>query len=130
MKVVITESRLESLIIDYLNDSYYPDYGWKGNSKSDIGYQDEVDKWGDILFFVDDRESYIYYGCNANAGPEDEFFAGYGHLHNYECPLLSIYPYMSQRLDSAFGDIWKPIFKKWFEDNTGLEVTQLTTNFI
>jgi hypothetical protein len=130
MKVVITESRLESLIIDYLNDSYYPDYGWKGNSKSDIGYQDEVDKWGDILFFVDDRESYIYYGCNANAGPEDEFFAGYGHLHNYECPLLSISPYMSQRLDSAFGDIWKPIFKKWFEDNTGLEVTQLTTNFI
>ena len=130
MKVVITESRLESLIIDYLNDSYYPDYGWKGNSKSDIGYQDEVDKWGDVLFFVDDRESYIYYGCNANAGPEDEFFAGYGHLHNYECPLLSIYPYMSQRLDSAFGDIWKPIFKKWFEDNTGLEVTQLTTNFI
>lgn len=130
MKVVITESRLESLIIDYLNDSYYPDYGWKGNSKSDIGYQDEVDKWGDIVFFVDDQESYIYYGCNANAGPEDEFFAGYGHLHNYECPLLSIYPYMSQRLDSAFGDIWKPIFKKWFEDNTGLEVTQLTTNFI
>ena len=130
MKVVITESRLESLIIDYLNDSYYPDYGWKGNSKSDIGYQDEIDKWGDIVFFVDDQESYIYYGCNANAGPEDEFFAGYGHLHNYECPLLSIYPYMSQRLDSAFGDIWKPIFKKWFEDNTGLEVTQLTTNFI
>ena len=130
MKVVITESRLKSLIIDYLNDSYYPDYGWKGNSKSDIGYQDEVDKWGDILFFVDDRESYIYYGCNANAGPEDEFFAGYGHLHNYECPLLSISPYMSQRLDSAFGNIWKPIFKKWFEDNTGLEVTQLTTNFI
>ena len=130
MKVVITESRLESLIIDYLNDSYYPDYGWKGNSKSDIGYQDEIDKWGDIVFFVDDQESYIYYGCNANAGPEDEFFAGYGHLHNYECPLLSISPYMSQRLDSAFGDIWKPIFKKWFEDNTGLEVTQLTTNFI
>ena len=130
MKVVITESRLESLIIDYLNDSYYPDYGWKGNSKSDIGYQDEVDKWGDIIFFVDDQESYIYYGCNANAGPEDEFFSGYGHLHNYECPLLSIYPYMSQRLDSAFGEIWKPIFKKWFEDNTGLEVTQLTTNFI
>jgi hypothetical protein len=130
MKVLITESRLESLIIDYLNDSYYPDYGWKGNSKSDIGYQDEVDKWGDIVFFVDDQESYIYYGCNANAGPEDEFFAGYGHLHNYECPLLSIYPYMSQRLDSAFGDIWKPIFKKWFEEHTGLEVAQLTTDYI
>jgi hypothetical protein len=130
MKVVITESRLEKVITDYLDDFYYPNYGWKGNSRSDIGYQDEVDKWGDIVFFVDDQESYIYYGCNANAGPEDEFFAGYGHLHNYECPLLSIYPYMAKKLDSTFGDIWKPIFKKWFEDNTGLEVAQFTTDYI
>ena len=32
--------------------------------------------------------------------------------------------------DSVFGNIWKPIFKKWFEENTGLEVTQLTTDYI
>ena len=130
MKVVITENRLEKVVTDYLDDLFYPDYGWKGNSRSDIGYQDEVDKWGDIVFFVDDQESYIYYGCNANAGPEDEFFAGYGHLHNYKCPLLSVYPVVAKRLDSIFGDIWKPIFKKWFEDNTGLEVTQFTTDYI
>ena len=79
---------------------------------------------------MDDQESYIYYGCNANAGPEDEFFAGYGHLHNYKCPLLSVYPVVAKRLDSTFGDIWKPIFKKWFENNTGLEVTQFTTDYI
>jgi hypothetical protein len=130
MKVVITESRLESLIIDYLNDSYYPDYGWKGNSKSDIGYQDEVDKWGDVLFFVDDRESYIYYGCNANAGPEDEFFAGYGHLHNYKCPLLLIYPRVGQELTSLFGNRWLSVFKEWFEEKTGLEVAQITDDYI
>ena len=126
MKVIITESKLESSIIDYLDDTFTPDYGW---ANPDV-YQKDVKQYGDVLFFVDDRESYIYYGCNANAGPEDEFFAGYGHLHNYKCPLLSIYPLITQRLDSTFGDIWKPIFKKWFEDNTGLEVTQLTTNFI
>ena len=130
MKVVITESRLESLIIDYLNDSYYPDYGWKGNSKSDIGYQDEVDRWGDIVFFIDDVESYFYYGCNANAGPEDEFFAPYGHLHNYQCPLLSINPNISKSLTTMFGDRWLPVFKKWFENNTGLEVAQITNNYI
>ena len=126
MKVLITESRLESLIIDYLNDSYYPDYGW---ANPDV-YQKDVKQYGDVLFFVDDRESYIYYGCNANAGPEDEFFAGYGHLHNYKCPLLSVYPVVAQRLDSTFGEIWKPIFKKWFEEHTGLEVAQLTTDYI
>ena len=53
MKVVITENRLEKLVTDYLGDLYYPDYGWKGNSRSDIGYQDEVNKWGDIVFFVE-----------------------------------------------------------------------------
>ena len=129
MKVVITESRLEGLIIDYLNDSYYPDYGWKGNSKSDVGYQDEVDRWGDLVFFIDDRDSYVYYGCNAGS-ENDKMFNTYGHLRNYKCPLLSIYPRVSERLDSTFGDIWKPIFKKWFENNTGLEVAQLTTDNI
>ena len=33
-------------------------------------------------------------------------------------------------LDSVFGNIWKPIFKKWFEENTILEVTQLKTYYI
>jgi hypothetical protein len=126
MKVVITESRLEKVVIDYLDDIYVPDYGW---SYPDV-YRKDVDKYGDLVFFIEDKDSYIYYGCNANAGPEDEFFAGYGHLHNYKCPLLSVYPVVAKRLDSTFGDIWKPIFKKWFEDNTGLEVTQFTTDYI
>ena len=124
MKYIITESKLESAIISYLNENFYPDYGWTDS------YQEDVDKWGDLVFFINDVDSYIYYGCNANAGPEDEFFAGYGHLHNYECPLLSIYPAVSQQLNSYFGDMWKPIFKKWFEENTGLTVNQITDNYI
>jgi hypothetical protein len=126
MKIIITESRLEKVVTDYLDDIYVPDYGWS----YPYVYQKDVNQYGDLVFFIDDKDSYIYYGCNANAGPEDEFFAGYGHLHNYKCPLLSVYPVVAQRLDSTFGDIWKPIFKKWFEKNTGLEVAQLTTDNI
>lgn len=126
MKVIITKSRFESLVIRYLDDNYVPDYGW---SYPDV-YQNAVDKWGDIVFFIDDVDSYIYYGCNANAGPEDEFFAGYGHLHNYKCPLLSIYPRVSERLRDMFGNKWKPIFKEWFESNTGLKVEQITDDYI
>ena len=129
MKVIITENRIDKVIRKYLDDTYYPDYGWNENTRHG-SYQEDVDRYGDVVFFINDVDSYIYYGCNANAGPEDEFFAGYGHLHNYKCPLLSIYPLITQRLDSTFGDIWKPIFKKWFEDNTGLEVTQFTTDYI
>lgn len=124
MKYIITESKLESAIISYLDENFYPDYGWHDS------YQEYVDKWGDNVFFINDVESYIYYGCNANGGPEDEFFADYGHLHNFECPLLSIYPAVSQQLNSYFGDMWKPVFKKWFEENTGLIVNQITDAYI
>jgi hypothetical protein len=125
MKVVITESRLEKLVTDYLDDLYYPDYGW---ANPDV-YQKDVKQYGDLVFFIDDQDSYVYYGCNAG-NENDKMFASYGHLYNYKCPLLSIYPRISERLDSTFGDIWKPIFKKWFENNTGLEVAQLTTDYI
>jgi hypothetical protein len=26
--------------------------------------------------------------------------------------------------------MWKPVFKKWFEENTGLMVNQITDNYI
>ena len=129
MKYIITESKLESAIISYLDENFIPDYGWNNNTRHG-SYQDDVDKWGDVVFFINDTDSYIYYGCNANAGPEDEFFSGYGHLHNYKCPLLLIYPRVGQQLSNYFGDMWKPVFKKWFEENTGLIVNQITDDYI
>jgi len=124
MKVLIKESRLEKAVFEYLDAEFTPDYGW--DETTQLG----VDKWGDAVFFINDVDSYIYYGCNANAGPEDELFASYGRLHNYKCPLLLIYPTVGRRLTLMFGDVWKPIFKKWFENNTGLQVSQLTDNYI
>ena len=126
MKVVITESKLEKIITDYLDDVFTPDDRWERNNES----QYEVENYGETFFFVEGDEAYVYYGCNANAGPEDEFFAGYGHLHNYECPLLLIYPRVGQQLSNYFGDMWKPVFKKWFEENTGLIVNQITDDYI
>ena len=129
MKVIITESKLESSIIDYLDDTFTPDYGWHNNTRHG-SYQEDVDRYGDVVFFIDDQDTYIYFGCNANDGPEDEYFAGYGYLHNYECPLLLVYPRESEMLTKMFGDRWLPIFKKWFENNTGLEVAQITNDYI
>jgi hypothetical protein len=129
MKVIISENKVNQIIRKYLDDTYYPDYGWNENTRHG-SYQEDVDKYGDIVFFIDDQDSYIYYGCNANAGPEDEYFAGYGHLHNYKCPLLSVYPRVSEELTSLFGDKWLPVFKEWFEENTGLDVVQITNNYI
>ena len=129
MKVIISENRVNQIIRKYLDETFTPDYGW-GNNTRHGSYQDDVDRYGELVFFINDTDSYIYYGCNAGAGPEDGFFAGYGHLHNYKCPLLSIYPAVSQQLSNYFGDMWKPIFKKWFEENTGLIVNQITDDYI
>ena len=126
MKVIISENRVNQIIRKYLDETFYPDYGW---SYPDV-YQRDVEQYGDVNFFINDQDSYIYYGCNANGGPEDEFFAGYGHLHNHKCPLLSIYPRVSEQLTSLFGDRWKPVFKEWFEENTGLHVAQITDDYI
>jgi hypothetical protein len=126
MKYIITESKLESAIISYLDENFIPDYGW---SNPDV-YQSTVEQYGDCDFFINDLDSYIYYGCNANDNTEDEYFSVYGHLHDYKCPLLVIYPKVSRHLDDYFGDMWKPIFKKWFEENTGLIVNQITDNLI
>jgi hypothetical protein len=129
MKVIISENRIDKVIRKYLDDTYYPDYGWNENTRHG-SYQEDVDRYGDLVFFINDVDSYIYYGCNANAGPEDEFFAGYGHLHNYKCPLLLIYPRVGQELTSLFGDKWKPVFKEWFEEKSGLHVAQITDDYI
>jgi hypothetical protein len=126
MKIVITENKIDKIIRKYLDSEFIPDYDWLHKST----YQDNVDKWGDLVFFINDVDSYIYYGCNANAGPEDEYFAGYGPLHDYDCPLLHIYPVVGRKLTSLFGDLWKPIFKMWFEENTGLEVKQITDDYL
>jgi hypothetical protein len=124
MKVIITENRIDKVIRKYLDETFYPDYGWQDN------YQEMIDKWGDLVFFINDIDSYIYYGCNANGGPEDKFFAGYGHLNHYKCPLLSIYPRVSGELTSLFGNKWNPVFKEWFEEKSGLHVAQITDDYI
>ena len=125
MKYIITESRLESAILEYINREFIPDYGWNDN------YQEDVDRWGDLVFFINDVDSYSYYGCNARGRSDKyKYFDPKGHLHGYECPLLSIHPAVSQQLSNYFGDRWKPVFKKWFEENTGLIVNQITDDYI
>ena len=126
MKIIISENRVNQVIRKYLDETFYPDYGW---DNPDF-YQKDVKQYGDVTFFINDRDSYIYYGCNAGAGPEDEFFAGYGHLNHYKCPLLSIYPRVSEELTSLFGNKWKSVFKEWFEENTKLPVAQITDDYI
>jgi hypothetical protein len=105
MKVLITEDRLEKVITDYLDDFYYPDYGW-GPELHDF-YREDIDLYGGYEFEVNDEVAYSYYDSG-----------GY-------TKTLIISKWLTAKLTSLFAHMWEPVFIKWFEDNSGLKVESI-----
>ena len=93
MKYIISESKIESAIRKYLDDNYYPDYGWLEHED----YKAEYDQWGEVYFEVNDYVKYKYVDGKLTVGESPD-------------------------LDNYFGDLWKDIFMTWFEEHTGLRV--------
>jgi hypothetical protein len=99
VKVLGYETVTEYLY-QYLDENYYPDYGW-----SDYDYYiEQVDNYGTEHFNINDKLSFEY--------------TRYG---NGKC-VLDIYPWLYNELTDIFdGYDWVGVVKKWFEDNTGLK---------
>ena len=57
----------------------------------------EYEKWDEVYFDVNDHCRYKYVSGKLTVGESPD-------------------------LDGYFGDVWRPVFPQWFEDNTGLEV--------
>lgn len=108
MKYIISESKLESVITDFLIGRYIPDYGWASKQY----YEKEVKKYGYTHFEINDIYGYFYlYAANE--------------LNNNLPKTLFIHDWVEDTLNGFFGDAWKPVFVKWFENNTGLPVEHL-----
>ena len=105
MKVIITESRLEGLIIEYLDDTCYPDYTW-GPELHDF-YRENIKRFGGYDFEINDEVGYSYY--------DNE---------DYDKTLI-IVEWLSEKLTSLFGNKWGSVFIKWFEKNSGLKVKEI-----
>lgn len=119
MKYIIPQSKLESAILEYINSSdIIPDYGWNETE----GYKRELDAWGEVIFFLNDDVSFKYFSC----GPKHKKHVVFKH---FECPILQVWPSVSYKLNDLFGDLWKPVLKRWFEENTGLEVNDITDDY-
>ena len=93
MKYLISESKIESVIRKYLDDNYIPDWGWLEPEQ----YKEEFERWGELYFEINDHTRYTYLDGKLTVGESPD-------------------------LDGYFGDVWRPVFPQWFEDNTGLEV--------
>ena len=102
MKYLITESKAKEVILKYLDYYIEPDYGW-GPELHDF-YREDVERHGSYDFVINDRLAYSYWDGNYN----DKF--------------LEMMPWVYDKLDGLFGDMWEPIFIEWFEKNSGLKV--------
>jgi hypothetical protein len=102
MNIKIRKDKFEKMVIKYLNRDVEPDYSW-GPKLHDF-YRDDIDRYGSYDFVINDIPSYSYVG---------------------EGKQLLIQPHLYERLTNLFGELWVPIFKKWFEDNSGLEVSDV-----
>ena len=94
---------LDEIIYNFLEDDYYPDYNW-GPELFDF-YKNDVEEYGSHTFYINDDESYTY----------------------YKDGVLEIMPSVSEKLDEWFNDSWMPVFKKWFEEHSGLKVKKIVT---
>jgi len=111
---IITESKHEEVILNYLNKAVHPDYDW--GPELHKFYRDEVTVWGVHDFYINDVVGYSYVGNYYRKDSE--------YLY-----LLLIQPWLFGQLTSLFGSRWKPIFKEWFEKNSGLEVREMEVGY-
>jgi len=122
MKIIITESKYEEGILNYLKANYYPDYDWGPELHS--FYKDEVEKygeWGPELhkYYKNEVKKYGGYEFNIN----DK--VGYEYRRELNVGVLHLYSMVTEPLYNLFGYKWVPIFKEWFEENTGLKVNEV-----
>lgn len=109
MKYIITENKINELILKYINDYY--DLG-------DINYSRYVDDYGNetnvIEYYIGDWSDgvIIFYLYEKNHWSKD---------NQYKINLSPILVIEDQefthKLNGMFGKLWIPVFKTWFEDN-------------
>jgi len=104
MKVIISESKYEEGILNYLKANYRPEYAWGPELHS--SYKEDVEKYGGIDFYINDQ-------------------IGYDYRRELNDGILNVYSMVTEPLYNLFDYKWVPIFKTWFEENTGLKVNEV-----
>ena len=102
---------LDEFIYQYLTDNLHPDYNWSPKDYSlHQQYKRNLKSYGIQTFYINDVDAYSYFGE----------WDGYDNLY-----LVVINRWVIEELTSLFDDKWVPTFKRWFENNSGLEVREI-----
>lgn len=112
MNYIITESKLEETIMNYL-DSLFDIQNLNWTHPYD--YDDETEEEGEdenrIEFYIGDYEGdeegcFRWYGCD---------YFNEGSYAQEICPTISIEREYTNALNGYFGDMWEEAFKKWIK---------------
>ena len=119
MKYLITESKLEGTIMNYLDELFdIDDLHWT----HPYDYDDETEEEGEdenrIEFYIGDYEGtdegcFRYYFCD---------YFNQGSSAKDICPIISLESQYTETLNSYFGEMWQDPFKKWIKLNFDLSV--------
>lgn len=111
MKYIITESKLDETITNYLNELFdVDDISWT----NPIEYDDETgEEWDDenrVIFYIGDYDGedegcFYWYDC--------DYFYPESSARDI-CPTVNLEYQYENQLNGYFGDMWHEPFKKWF----------------
>jgi hypothetical protein len=138
MKYLITESKLDHVIYDYLDELFAAENGNTEIYKLEV-FSTQPENRNEPLEGQYDFVNDDYYETNNQeylfswTGKEYYESITPNYITNYEYEMLaSKAPIVSindvdrvKKLDSYFGDLWKPAFKKWFKDKTEMDYKTL-----
>ena len=119
MKVIITESKLEDTILNYLNKLFdVNDINWTHPTEWDDETNETWDDTNRIEFYIGDYQGegegcFYWYDC--------EYFDPNSPASEI-CPTVSVEYEFENQLNGYFGNMWHEPFKKWFKHHFNLPV--------
>ena len=126
MKYLITESKLNSAIYEYIDQLFHE--GKKiemvKHTRPDDDTFEDVEVEGAYDFFHKGKDDlFIWTGKEYYDRPyNSSLFSKWSEL----APIVEIDAYEKvDTLNNMFGDLWRPIFIKWFEDLFSLPIKTL-----
>ena len=118
MKYIITESKLESAIMDYFDELFDVS---NINSTNPYDYDEDTGEEGEdenrVEFYIgdygDEETCFRWYDCG--------YFKQDSHAQKI-CPTVTVESPYDIKLNGLFGDLWHEPFQKWFKENFDLPI--------
>ena len=130
MKYLITESKLEQVIYDYIDKLFAAE-----NGKTEIHKLNSIDEDGKDIdgaydfvnddYYDGDNQDYLF-SWTGKEYYENHQSQSFGTRLVNEAPIVEILDKNKvMTLNSIFSEMWEPIFDKWFQDKVNLQIKTL-----